>query len=50
MFSFLISSSTTLLQVFFGLPTVLAFYILLQLHHYPKYAILIPTFLLTKPS
>ena len=52
MFNFLMSSSTTLRQVFFALPTGLlhcTFH--LQLHHSPtKYAILVPTFYVTKPS
>ena len=48
MFNFLMSSSTTLLQVFYGLPTGLL-YLHFQLHRSPKYAILIPTFyILTK--
>ena len=47
MFNFLMSSFTTLLQVFFGLPIELAKF---QLHRSPKYAILIPTFYMRKPS
>ena len=46
--SFLVSSSTSLLQVFFGLPTGLL--PSTKLHFSPNYAILIPMFYVTKAS